>query len=90
MPFVANSPQAKKRARQAEDSRQRNAAQRSRFRTLLKKVRSAIAEGDKSAADEAFKSCEPVIDRYATRGLIHKNFAARQKSRLRSAIKALG
>ena len=90
MPFVANSAQAKKRARQAEDNRQRNAAQRSRFRTLIKKVRAAIAEGDQSAANDAFQSCQPVLDRYATRGLIHKNFAARQKSRLRAAIKAMG
>lgn len=90
MPFVANSPQAKKRARQAEGRRQHNAAQRSRFRTLIKKVRSAVVAGDKAAADEAFNSCEPVLDRYAARGLIHKNFVARQKSRLRAAIKALG
>lgn len=90
MPSVANSAQAKKRARQAEDNRQRNASQRSRFRTLLKKVRAAIGAGDKTAAEQAFAVCEPVLDRYATRGLIHKNFAARQKSRLRASIKALG
>lgn len=90
MPFVANSPQAKKRARQAEGRRQNNAAQRSRFRTLIKKVRAAVDAGDKTAADTAFNSCEPILDRYATRGLIHKNYVARQKSRLRAAIKALG
>jgi len=89
MPFVGNSAQAKKRARQAEDNRQRNAAQRSRFRTLIKKVRTAVDAGDKAAADSAFQSCESVLDRYATRGLIHKNYVARQKSRLRAAIKAL-
>ncbi|MEN8718642.1 MAG: 30S ribosomal protein S20 [Oceanococcaceae bacterium] len=87
---MANSPQAKKRARQAEDNRQQNASQRSRFRTLIKNVRHAIGAGDKDAADKAFQACEPVLDRYASRGLIHKNFVARQKSRLRSAIKALG
>nr|MBV6630759.1 30S ribosomal protein S20 [Oceanococcus sp. HetDA_MAG_MS8] len=87
---MANSPQAKKRARQAEDRRQRNSAQRSRYRTLIKTVRAALNSGDKAAAQDAFAKCEPVLDRYASRGLVHKNFASRTKSRLRAAIKALG
>lgn len=87
---MANSPQAKKRARQAEDRRQRNSSQRSRYRTLIKTVRAALSSGDKAAAQEAFAKCEPVLDRYASRGLVHKNFVSRTKSRLRAAIKALG
>jgi small subunit ribosomal protein S20 len=87
---VANSPQAKKRARQAEDRRQHNSAQRSRYRTLIKTVRAALNSGDKAAAQDAFSKAEPVLDRYASRGLVHKNFVSRTKSRLRAAIKALG
>lgn len=87
---MANSAQAKKRARQAEQRRQLNASQRSRFRTLIKAVRAAVRAGDKDGAEQAFGKAEPVLDRYAGKGLIHKNFVARQKSRLRARIKALG
>ncbi|WP_058555725.1 30S ribosomal protein S20 [Thiohalocapsa sp. ML1] len=86
---MANSPQARKRARQAEDHRQRNASQRSTLRTAIKKVIKAIRVGDKAAASEAYKAAVPVIDRAAGKGLVHANKAARHKSRLNAHIKAL-
>ncbi|MEW7979190.1 MAG: 30S ribosomal protein S20 [Candidatus Sedimenticola endophacoides] len=86
---MANSAQARKRARQAELHRQHNASRRSMMRTYLKKVVKAIGAGDKEAASEAFKQATPVIDRAADRGLIHKNKAARHKSRLNAQIKAM-
>lgn len=86
---MANSKQAKKRAIQAEKNRQHNASRRSMMRTLLKKVQHAIDEGNKEAATAAFAAAVPVLDRYATKGLIHQNKAARHKSRLSAHIKAL-
>jgi small subunit ribosomal protein S20 len=86
---LANSAQARKRARQAETHRQRNAAQRSAFRTAVKKVIKAIRGGDQAAAAEAYKAAVPIIDRAAGKGLIHANKAARHKSRLNAHIKAL-
>jgi len=86
---LANSAQAKKRARQAEDHRQRNAAQRSAMRTSIKKLQSAIAGGDKDQATAAFQAAVPVLDRMARKGIIHKNAAARSKSRLNNAVRAL-
>lgn len=86
---VANSPQAKKRARQAEKRRAHNASLRSMVRTYLKKVIAAIDSGDKTKADEAFKQAVPVIDRMADKGIIHKNKAARHKSRLNAKVKAM-
>ncbi|MES9965786.1 MAG: 30S ribosomal protein S20 [Sedimenticola sp.] len=86
---MANSAQARKRARQAEKHRQHNASRRSMMRTHLKNVVKAIGAGDKEAASEAFKQAVPVIDRTANQGLIHKNKAARHKSRLNAQIKAL-
>ncbi|WP_295879255.1 30S ribosomal protein S20 [uncultured Thiohalocapsa sp.] len=86
---MANSAQARKRARQAEKHRQRNAAQRSTLRTAVKKVLKAIRAGDKTAAAEAYKAAVPVIDRAAGKGLIHANKAARHKSRLNKHVKAL-
>ena len=79
---MANTVQARKRARQAEDRRQRNAGRRSEMRTEIKKVIKAIEAGDKAAAADAFKSAVPLLDSLATKGLIHKNKAARHKSRL--------
>ncbi len=87
---MANSPQAAKRAKQAEARRQRNMSQRSRFRTSIKAVLKAVQDGNKDAASKAFQTCESLLDRYAGRGLLHKNKAARHKSRLRAKIKALG
>ncbi len=86
---MANTAQAKKRARQAEKSRIRNAGQRSQVRTFIKKVIAAIDAGDKSQAQEAFKTVVPVIDSAVTKGLIHKNKAARSKSRLNSKVHAM-
>lgn len=86
---MANSPQAKKRARQAFQARAHNASQRSMVRTYIKKVIAAIATGDKQAAQEAYNAAVPVIDRIADKGIIHKNKAARHKSRLNAQIKAL-
>ena len=86
---MANTPQARKRARQAEDRRQRNAGRRSEMRTEIKKVVKAIEAGDKAAAADALKSATPLLDSLATKGLIHKNKAARHKSRLNARIRAL-
>ena len=87
---MANSVQAKKRARQNEKRRQHNASLRSMVRTYLKKVDAAIASGDQANAQEAYTSAVPVIDRMADKGIIHKNKAARHKSRLNTKVKALG
>lgn len=86
---MANSAQARKRARQAEGRRQRNAGRRSEVRTEVKKVVSAIEAGDREAAEAAFKIAAPLMDNLAGKGLIHKNKAARQKSRLNAKIRAL-
>lgn len=86
---MANSPQARKRARQAEKHRQLNASQRSMMRTEVKKVVKAIEAGDKTAAETAYRNAVPLLDSMATKGLIHKNKAARHKSRLNAAIKGL-
>ena len=86
---MANSAQATKRARQAENNRQRNAGQRSMMRTAIKKVFSAIREGDAEAAQQAYVAAVPLIDRMAGKGLIHANKAARHKSRLNQHVRAL-
>ena len=86
---MANSAQARKRARQAEKNRQRNASQRSAFRTSIKKVVYAIEAGDKAAAESAYKDAIPMIDSTCSKGLIHKNKAARHKSRLNAQIRAM-
>ncbi|GIU47944.1 30S ribosomal protein S20 [Shewanella algidipiscicola] len=86
---MANSKSAKKRALQSEKRRQHNASRRSMLRSYVKKVIAAINAGDHKAATEAFNVAQPIVDRMATKGLIHKNKAARQKSRLNTRIKAL-
>ncbi|MDO8861752.1 30S ribosomal protein S20 [Haliea sp. E1-2-M8] len=86
---MANSPQAKKRARQAEKRRTHNASLRSLVRTNIKKVVAAIGTGDAQQARAAYDSAVPVIDRMADKGIIHKNKAARHKSRLNAQIKTL-
>ena len=86
---MANNSQALKRARQAEDRRQQNTSQRSMLRTYVKKVVAAIAGGDAEAAKAAYQAAVPVVDRMADKGIIHKNKAARHKSRLNGHIKAL-
>lgn len=86
---MANIASAKKRARQAEHRRRHNQARRSMMRTKIKQVIKAIERGDRAAAETAYQEATPVLDRMATRGLIHKNKAARHKSRLARKIKAL-
>lgn len=86
---MANIKSAKKRAIQAEKRRQHNASRRSMTRTSIKKVIAAIAAGDKAAAQAAFTAAVPLLDRMATKGLIHKNKAARHKSRLSAKINAM-
>ncbi len=86
---MANSRQARKRAKQAEKRRQHNASRRSMMRTYLKKTLAAIASTDKSAAESSFKEAVSVLDRMVKTGIIHKNKAARHKSRLSAQIKAL-
>lgn len=86
---MANIKSAKKRAIQAEKARQHNASRRSMMRTYLKKVNAAITAGDKEAATAAFTAATPILDRMAGKGLIHKNKAARHKSRLVAKIKAI-
>ncbi len=86
---MANSAQARKRARQAESARRHNASLRSMLRTAIKKVRKAIDGGDKTAAKTVFTASQSVIDRIADKKIVHKNAAARYKSRLSAAIKAM-
>ena len=86
---MANSASARKRARQAEKQRQHNSSQRSEFRTAVKKVLKAVEAGDKAAALATYQQSQAVIDSLADKGIFHKNKAARHKSRLVAAIKAL-
>ncbi|MBI5612376.1 MAG: 30S ribosomal protein S20 [Gammaproteobacteria bacterium] len=86
---MANTAQAKKRARQAEKHRLHNTALRSTLRTHIKKVAKAIETKDKAGALAAYKEATAVIDSTANKGLLHKNAAARQKSRLNTRIRAL-
>jgi len=86
---LANSAQARKRARQAENRRQHNASMRSMMRTYIKKVDSSITTGDAAAAAAALSVAAPIIDRMAGKGLIHQNKAARHKSRLNARIRAM-
>ncbi|MFY0595418.1 MAG: 30S ribosomal protein S20 [Cognatishimia sp.] len=87
---MANSPQAKKRARQNERRFAVNKARRSRIRTFLRNVEEAIESGDKAAAAEAFKAAQPEVMRGVTKGVFHKNTASRKISRLSARVKALG
>ncbi|MEM9636130.1 MAG: 30S ribosomal protein S20 [Pseudomonadota bacterium] len=87
---MANSAQSKKRARQNEARFQINKARRSRIRTYLRKVEEAIASGDKDAAAAALKAAQPELMRGVTKGVFHKNTAARKVSRLSARVKALG
>ena len=86
---MANTAQSRKRARQAEKSRQHNAGYRSMFRTFLKKVLAAIQSGEKDQAQKAYNDAVSVIDKTANKGLIHKNKAARYKSRLNTRVRAM-
>jgi small subunit ribosomal protein S20 len=86
---LANTAQAKKRARQAEKRRQLNASQRSAMRTYLKRALKAIADGKKDVALNEVQLAVSAVDSMANKGLIHKNKAARHKSRLSARIKAM-
>jgi small subunit ribosomal protein S20 len=87
---MANTAQARKRARQNDAQRERNMAQRSEYRTAVKKVRKAILAGDKTAAQAALQASMSTMDSIADKKIVHKNKASRQKSRLSAAIKAMG
>lgn len=86
---MANIASARKRARQAEKRRQHNAALRSELRSAVRNVRKAITAGDKKAARDVLQRSVSVIDSIADKNIIHKNTAARHKSRLSARIKAM-
>ncbi|MDG1457422.1 MAG: 30S ribosomal protein S20 [Pseudoprimorskyibacter sp.] len=87
---MANSPQAKKRARQNENRLAVNKARRSRIRTFLRKVEEAIASGDQTVAAAALREAQPELMRGVTKGVFHKNTASRKVSRLAARVKAMG
>jgi small subunit ribosomal protein S20 len=87
---MANTPQSKKRARQNEARYQVNKARRSRIRTFLRRVEEAIASGDQAAAATALRAAQPELMRGVTKGVLHKNTAARKMSRLSDRVKAMG
>jgi len=86
---VANIKSARKRARQAEKTRQHNMGMRSLMRTKIKNVVKACDAGDKDAAAAAYKDAVPVIDSMINKGIVNKNKASRHKSRLNKRVKAL-
>jgi small subunit ribosomal protein S20 len=86
---MANTPQSKKRARQAERRQDINKARRSRIRTHLRKVEEAIASGNQESAAAALRAAQPELARGVTKGVVHKNTAARKMSRLAARVKAL-
>lgn len=86
---MANSPQARKRAKQADVRRNHNASLRSRARTYVKKTLAAIATGEQQAATDAFREAAPILDSMVTKGIYKKNKCARIKNRLNAKIKAI-
>jgi small subunit ribosomal protein S20 len=87
---MANTVQARKRARQSIKQNMHNASLRSELRTAIKKVQKAIGTGDKAAAQKVYQESISTIDRIADKKVIHKNKASRHKSRLSAQVKALG
>ena len=87
---MANSPQSKKRARQNDRNRLVNKNRRSRIRTFIRKVEQAIAGGDKESALVALRSAQPELMRGVSKGIFHKNAAARKMSRLAARVNAIG
>ncbi len=87
---MAHHKSAKKRIRQTERRTAVNRARVSRIRTFVKKVETAIASGDKAAAEQALREAQPEIQRGVSRGVVHRNTAARKLSRLSARIKKLG
>lgn len=86
---MANTAQARKRARQAVKQNAHNSSLRSRLRTAVKSVRKAVEAGDKATAAKVFQAAQATIDQIADKKIVHKNTAARQKSRLSAAIKSM-
>ena len=86
---MANTPQARKRVRQAVKARTRNAAQKSNFRSSIKKVLKSLAEKNMDQSNANFKEAMSIMDKFVIKGLIHKNKAARHKSRLNKHIQKL-
>jgi small subunit ribosomal protein S20 len=86
---VANTKSAEKAARQAEKHRARNVALRSRMRTAVRTVTAAITGGEKEAAKSNYQKAVPVIDALVSKQIIHRNKAARHKSRLAARIRAM-
>ena len=86
---LANTPQARKRVRQAVKARTRNAAQKSNFRSSIKKVLKSLADKNKEQSNINFKEAMSIMDKLVVKGLIHKNKAARHKSRLNKHIQKL-
>lgn len=86
---MANSAQARKRARQSEKRRKHNASRRSLLRTRIKQVVNAIESGNRADAEAAYAKAVPVIDRMAGDNIVHKNKAARHKSRLNTRIQSM-
>jgi small subunit ribosomal protein S20 len=87
---MANSKQAAKRAKKSIKQRATNMSLRTRLRSAIKKVQKAIASGDKAGAEATLRAEQPTIDSIADKRIIHKNKAARHKSRLAQQVKALG
>ncbi len=87
---MANTPQSKKRARQSEKRFAVNKARRSRIRTFLRKVEEALSSGNAEAAKDALRTAQPELARGVSKGVLHKNTAARKMSRLSARVKALG
>ena len=86
---MANTAQSKKRARQNERRYAVNKSRRSRIRTFLRKVEEAISNGDKSAASAALTAVQPELMRGVSKGIFHKNTAARKMSRLSARVKKI-
>jgi len=86
---MANTPQARKRIRRNENRAEINGARVSRIRNFVKKVETALATGDKSAAQTALQQAQPELARGVARGVVHKNTAARKMSRLSKRVAAL-
>lgn len=86
---MANIKSSRKRARQADEQRVRNLGLRTSVRTAIKKVKKAVAAGDKTAAAAVLTQSQGIIDRCSAKGVLHRNAAARHKSRLAHAVKAM-
>jgi small subunit ribosomal protein S20 len=87
--FMANTASARKRNRQSKRRTERNQARKSRMRTFIRKVETAIAGGDRQAATDALRAAQPEMQRAAGKGVVHRNTVARKLSRLSMRIKSL-